>query len=159
MMIPMISYIHIVVMMQRNQWFLSTDPPSLPKLSTSSIPPHASVQWQSIQQKLWEQLYFCISLTLLDRSPKSMLSFLWNNRWWKCYEKLSQPDNGRAGACPICLVQFSRRKVQIYLDGILSLQLLFSFQGTQSEDSARLEMRLLRTSAHQQNQQNRQTGK
>ena len=58
--------------------------------------------------------------------------------------------------CSICLVQFSRRKVQIYLDGILSLQLLFSFQGTQSEDSARLEMRLLRTSAHQQNQQ---TGK
>ena len=52
-----------------------------------------------------------------------------------------------------------------FLDGkfrfisILSLQLLFSFQGTQSEDSARLEMRLLRTSAHQQNQQNQQTGK
>ena len=161
-------------MMQRNQWFLSTDPePSFQFLSTSSIPLCASAfrRRRSIQQKLWELLYFRLSLTLLARQSKiNAFIPLWNNRWWKCDEKLSQGERGRpltmeerAGASSKChevqfsyvKVQFSKlsyvkvqfSKVQIHLVFFLSSSerfcSLFSLPTGHTGDSTRLEMRPL----------------
>ena len=95
-------------------------------LCTSSIPLRTSAfrRRRSIQQKLWELLYFRLSLTLLDRQSKiNAFIPLWNNRWWKCDEKLSQGERGRpltmeerAGASSKCHeVQFSYVKVQFYM--------------------------------------------
>ena len=114
-------------------------------LCTSSIPLRTSAfrRRRSIQQKLWELLYFRLSLTLLDRQSKiNAFIPLWNNRWWKCDEKLSQGERGRpltmeerAGASSKCHeVQFSYVKVQFSKFSYVKVQfskvqihLVFSF--------------------------------
>ena len=106
-------------------------------LCTSSIPLRTSAfrRPRSIQQKLWELLYFRLSLTLLARQSKiNAFIPLWNNRWWKCDEKLSQGERGRpltmeerAGASSKCHeVQFSYVMVQFS-----KVQIHLTFQGQQ----------------------------
>ena len=109
-------------MMQRNRWFLSTDLPFLPsRLRHRFLFTRICPTTIDSTKVMGTALFSYFSHIIGRRSKINAFIPLWDNRWWKCYEKLSQTElcsassnNGWAGAGSICHSNFWNWKFRFF---------------------------------------------